>query len=349
MGVLPSNSARSRLRLSPRVPARLCSLAFVALAATLAWVDVRRADPDDLVYFLDSGNVLLSSAWADAYADADLQVGPLFLLALAVAGRVATVLSIDPLQLVGLVTQVVGVSALGAVALWIFGQRRHGLLAAAAVVSGGVLLGLPQSAYGDGHPAQLFIPLLWLVAGKLASDGRFVLAGACVGASALLETWGILGVVALFAAPRVRSVPTAVLIAFGTAVAGYLPFAALGSFAMFEYSWVVSEGTLVSVALEPQTPFPWPYRLLQGAAAVGVGLAVAAALRRTSHAVATALAATLAVRLMLDPTSFSWYWLGVQTVILFAAIEFFTSETMARAFTRSAPATRVPASNERPY
>src|SRR5881396_3404171 len=51
----------------------------LGLAALRAYLD-RGTDPGDLVYFVHKGEHLLSSGWADTFADPRLQSGPLQLV-----------------------------------------------------------------------------------------------------------------------------------------------------------------------------------------------------------------------------------------------------------------------------
>jgi hypothetical protein len=71
--------------------------------------------------------------------------------------------------------------------------------------------------------------------------------------------------------------------------------------------------------------FPWGLRLLQGAVALIVGGALALALRRTDRAIWAVPLGIVAVRVLLDPTLYSWYWLGLETLALVGAVELVTS------------------------
>ena len=102
-----------------------------------------------------------------------------------------------------------------------------------------------------------------------------------------------------------------------------------GEFRMLEYRWTVAEGTLPSLWLEQGGAFPWELRLLQGAAAVGAGVVVALLVRRTSHAAWAPLLAVVAVRLLLDPLGYSWYWLALQALMLVGAAELLSSPAFA--------------------
>jgi hypothetical protein len=301
----------------------------LAAAGAVAAFDTR-SDGGDGPYFLDAARVLLSGRWAETYADPGLQSGPLQLLFLGTVDATARAVSLPALALLAFFVEVVAAAAILLVLHSLVGGRAGGR---AAVVAGGfaaVALGLPHSAFVDGHPAQLFVPLLWLVAARAARDGRTPLAGVLVGVSAGFETWGILGVAVLALAPSARRAAAGLAASVAAAAALYAPFALAGSFRMFELAWSVDEGTLISLVLEPGSPFPWSLRLLQGAAALAAGVAVAVALRRTTHAVWAGLAALVAVRIALDPVVYSWYWLAFQVLVVVGAVELLTSTTFAR-------------------
>jgi hypothetical protein len=288
-----------------------CVLGPVAAVALL----VQPGDTGDLPFFVHVSQRLFSAHWSSVFADPSVQVGPLELLLFRV-GDLAGALA--------LVVQV-GVAAL----LWVVSGRllagrdpRAQLLVGLAAVG----LGLTYGAYQDGHPAQVVVPLLWVLAALDARDGRMLRAGAIVGLSAGFETWGVLGVVVFVLAPRMQA--ALVGMATGLVVAGglFLPFVATGQFHMFDYRWQVNGDTLLGLFVEPGTPFTWLMRLCQGLAALGVGALLAWPLRRTIHAVWLGPLAVVVVRLALDPVRYPWYWLALETLALLGAAEFITSD-----------------------
>ena len=285
----------------------------LALAAGIALL-FEPADTGDLPFFVHTSEKLFSADWANVFANPDVQAGPLKLLLL----RLGDTAGILPLLIQ------VGVAGL----LWVVAGRllsRRDPWAQLLVVLAAVALGLTYDAYQDGHPAQVLIPLVWVLAGLEARKGRTLQAGLLVGLSAGFELWGLLGAVVFVLAPRLRSalagLATEVLVAAGL----FLPFVIAGEFRMFEYRWQVNGDTLLSVFLEPGTRFTWPMRLLQGGLALGVGAALAWPLRRTLHAVWLAPLGVVVVRLALDPVHYPWYWLPVETLALLGAAEFLTS------------------------
>ena len=293
-----------------------CVLAAAACVALL----VRPDDTGDLPFFLHAAHRLLSADWANVFADPNVQVGPVQLLVFGLA---------DHGVLLPLVVQV-GSAAL----LWVTaGRLLTGRALHAQLLAGlaAVALGLTYGAYQDGHPAQLIVPLLWVLAGLEARAGRTVLGGALVGLSAGFVLWGLLGAIVFVLAPRGRAAVAGLATEVSVVAGLFLPFVLAGQFRMFEYSWRVNPDTLLGLLAEPGTPFTWSLRLLQGVAALGVGVALAWTLRHTLHAVWLGPLAVVAVRLALDPVRYPWYWLALETLVLLGAAELLTSDLVRTA------------------
>jgi hypothetical protein len=278
---------------------------FFVVAAAVA-LFVHPTDTGDLAFFVHTSQKPL---W-DWFSDPSVQVGPLQLGVFRL-GDLARVLA--------LVVQL-GVAAL----FWTASGRllagrdpwlRFGVCMAA------VVLGLTYGAYQDGHPAQVVVPLLWVLAGCDAREGRTVRAGALVGLSAGFEVWGLLGAVVFVLAPQARTALRGLATEIGVAVALFLPFVLAGDFRMFEYRWQVNGDTLLGLVASPGTHFSWPMRMAQGLAALAAGAGVAWWLRRSLHAVWLAPLTVVAVRMALDPVRYPWYWLAVQTLVLLGAAE----------------------------
>jgi hypothetical protein len=289
----------------------------LGMAALVAAFGTR--DPADLPYFVHTARTLLSAHWADTFADPSVQVGPLFLLFVGLGDRLG---GLDFLAyaievgVAGLVVFVVGRAVRG---------RPHRVAAQTAAGLAAVALGLSADAYGYGHPAQVVVPLLWILAALDAREGRTARSGALLGLSAGLELWGVLGAPVLLLARGRRRALSALATQAAVVAAVYLPFVIAGNFRMFDYRWKVEGWTLVHFMLEPGSDFPWTLRLLQGAAVLAVGSALALSLRRSERAVWVVPLGIVAVRVLLDPTDYSWYWLGAEAVALAAAAELLTS------------------------
>jgi len=274
-------------------------------AAVLAYLD-RGTDAGDLTYFVHRGEQLLSGGWADTFANAQLQSGPLQLVLFgAVRDLGALAFLIE----------------LGVAALFLYVLGRLGLSDRARLAVGllAVASGLTHIAFVYGHPGEAVIPLLWVLAGLWAREGRVLAAGALVGLSAGFELWGVLGVAVLLLAPRLTRAVAGACVQAAVVAAMLAPFVLAGTFRMFDYEWRVTSGTVIGLLVGPGAHFGWPLRVAQASLAVGAGAALAFALRRTAHAVWIAPLGVALVRLMLDPVSFGWYWLEIEVLVLVAA------------------------------
>jgi hypothetical protein len=289
---------------------------YFAFAAAVA-LFVHPGDTGDLAFFVHTSETLFSADWANVFADPNVQVGPLQLLLFRLG---------DLDGVFALVVQL-GTAAL----LWVTaGRLLTDQWIRLAVCLVGVAIGLTYGAYQDGHPAQVVVPLLWVLAACDAREGRVVRAGVLVGLSAGFEVWGALGVVVFLLAPRARAVVTGVATQACVTLGLFLPFLVAGEFRMLDYRWRVNGDTLLSLVVEPGTDFTWSMRLVQGLAALAAGGSVALWLRRSLHAVWLAPLAVVTVRLVLDPVRYPWYWLAVQTLALLGAAALLASPSFAR-------------------
>jgi hypothetical protein len=274
---------------------------IVPVAAAAAVAPVARGDGGDAWLFTAAGRTLLSSHWSHTFAHPGLQVGPLQLALFGSVGRSPLMLAI----VLGMVAALLVLAAARAA-----GVEQPRLLAAIALVA--VATGFTRAGFDAGHPADSLLPLLWILAAAEARRGRVLLAGMIVGLSAGLETWGILGVAVLALAPSVRDAGRGLLVAIGAAAVLFLPFVAAGQFHMGGYQWLVSSQSLVSLVVAPGTAVGWPLRLLQGAVAVGAGVAVARAARGSRHALWLVPCIVVIVRLLLDPLDSGYYFVAVE-------------------------------------
>jgi len=301
-----------------RVNSAVSLLVALAAAVTVGLV-VPPGDTGDLTFFIQSAERLYSGGWAQTYSDPALQVGPLQLVVLGALDIVADLVGISSTRLIGALFGAVVVAL-----FWLIARRlldgRGGRWALTAAVLAPVALSYTFDAYRDGHPAQAIVPLLWVLAGIQLRTGRAWLAGVLIGVAAGFEVWGILGVAILVLAPRPLDAVRAFAVATLVPLALLAPFALAGDFGMFEYRWVVNGDTLLSLLVEPGTAFTWPLRVLQGAAALLAGAAVAWSLRRSAAALWAAPLALVAVRLALDPVRYPWYWLALETLVLVGAV-----------------------------
>jgi hypothetical protein len=107
-------------------------------------------------------------------------------------------------------------------------------------------------------------------------------------------------------APGVAGLGLALAVMFG-------PFVLTGEFRMFGNRWIVVPESLIAI-LWPDAVhslFPWPARLAQAACAGVVSLTVAWVLRREWHGVWLVPLVATAVRLVVDPVLYAYYWTPV--------------------------------------
>jgi len=255
-----------------------------------------------------AGRTLLSTHWIRAFANPEIQVGPLQLAVFGSIGRspttLAVVLAVSTVLLLLAAARTVGV-------------RSAALLGALGFV--GVGVGVTSAGYEFGHPADAMMPLIWILAAVCARRGQTVRAGALVGLTAGFQTWGVLGLAVLALAPRWRDTGKAAGVAVTAAVVLFLPFMLGGHFEMGSFSWNVNPQTFLSLLVTPGTPFGWSLRLVQGAFAVSTGLATARLLRNSPHAPWVVPLAVVGVRLLLDPFALLYYPTGVWAPALVGA------------------------------
>jgi hypothetical protein len=285
----------------------------------------------DVELFANAGSTLLSGNWLHTYAAAEVQAGPLE-LALASAAR-----TIGGGGQVGLaiVLDLVCTAAITAVAVLLLGRRPAAL---ALFGIGALALWLPGAGY-LGHPAELLIAVLWLLAAREARRGRPTVAGVLVGVSACFELWGVLGVAMLALAPSLRRCSAGVAAAAAVPLAVLLPFVLGGDFHMLDYAWVVSNG-LPKLLLGAGHTFTWPDRLVEGAVIVAAGAGCARVVRRHPDSVWLVPAVTALARLPLDPVSYGYYWNTALVIMLIGATQLIgrRRELARRHFSRVAPA-----------
>lgn len=276
------------------------------------------SQPGDYGVFGPAGAALLRGQFGSVYAVSVNQGGPLELLSYGIAD-VLHVHGTLPWTVFYVVTVFLLCTFFATVALGYFGSTpgRWRSYSALGVVLLGVLgLVLPLAVF-LGHPAEVMIPLLWIVAAGLALRNRSIACAALVAFSAGFEVWGVLGAPLLLLAPSPRWIRAAVAAGLMVAVL-YLPFIASGAFAMFGFRWTVTRGTLYSYVWPHLDQFPWGLRLVQATVALAAGIAVAVVLRARPYAVWLAPLSIVSVRLLLDPVLEEYYWLAPAVVGLVA-------------------------------
>lgn len=299
------------------------ALAAVAAAAGGALARTQVAVVDEWL-FRNAGDALLQGRLGDVYAHPVVQAGPLELLWVRLVTGPDAVSPGLHLAVLG----VVGVPGVTLAAGYAVRRLRAalGLPRAPAVELGVAALvlvwGVAEAFAFCGHPAQVVVPVAWVAAGVLGRRGRPVAAGAVVGLAAGWETWAVLGAAVLLLGPGGRGSRGTALrralaggaVATAVIAALYLPFVATGRFRMLDNRWTVNPRSLVADAV-PQLAadgFPWWARAVQAACAVAAGAAVALALRSGAGARPEAVwlvpLVAAAVRLVLDPVLYPYYW-----------------------------------------
>lgn len=272
----------------------------------------------DAYLFADAGKKLFSSAWSEIYADPGIQAGPIQLALIGSLAALGEITGAGFKMLSSLVIQTGYIAALLFTLRLIAkdqklkesqtGELTVGLLA--------VLWGLSWTTFGYGHPAQGFIPILWLISAHYIQRDKPLPAGMLLGLTVGMETWGALGIPVLLFAPSRRSSIRGAAVALGVTIALFGPFVLSGTFNMFEYEWEVQAHAPVSLVLESGSPFGWFLRLVQGAVVLTAGSWVVWKGRLQAAGPILALLTIVSVRLLLDPTLFDYYWLPLQTLAL---------------------------------
>jgi hypothetical protein len=281
-------------------PATLLVFALGAAGAALAGVLMPSALFSDAHSFAAAGATMLSPGWRHTYHDPWLQAGPFELLACLAGRTIGDTGAGTPVAM-----DVLGALALLGVARHVLGDRWRQLL---FVAVGALGLGVISDTFEIGHPSELFVTLMWLLAARAARRDRIVLAALLLGLSAGFETWGLLGAPILFLLPRLRSTILGGGLALAAAGALYAPFAVGGDFHMFQLHWTVA-GTLDAHVFGEGAAFTWKMRLAESVIVVAFGTAVAVVLRRRTHAVTwIAPTATSLCRILLDPVRYGYYW-----------------------------------------
>jgi hypothetical protein len=273
---------------------------FVPAAVAGSFAFLHGTAGGDTNLFVTAGRTLLSTHWSHAFANSEIQVGPLQLAVFGSIGRSATALAV--------VLAITTVLLLLAAARTV-GVRNPLLLGALGLIA--VAVGFTSAGYVYGHPADAVLPLLWILAAVDVRRGHAVRAGALVGLTAGFQTWGLLGVAVLALAPRWRDAGKAVLAAAGVAALLFVPFVLGGHFAMGSYSWNVDSQTFLSLLVTPGVQYGWSLRLLLGAFAVSAGVGAARLLRGSPHGPWAVPLVVVAVRLLLDPFALAYYRTGI--------------------------------------
>jgi hypothetical protein len=299
------------------LPAAIVTLITVPLSVftARAWVGTAGSGtPIDYYVFGPTGADLLTGKWAGVYANPVNQGGPFELATFGIADLLhihtgtgwvifyTTVASLLCFATVLILCVVRGTAP--RTSSWYFALFICSLVIFASYIPTALFL---------GHPAEVAIPALWLLAAYFARKRMFLICGLVVALSAGWEVWGVLGapVVLIVAKPRLVR---AALGALAGVVVLFVPFIATGVFKMFGFAWIVESRSLFYAIAPGLTTFPWSLRLLQAVVAVVAGCAVALLARGTRYGIWLVPLAIIAFRLALDPVVSHYYWFAAGIV-----------------------------------
>ena len=266
--------------------------------------------PADLPLFARAGQDVLTGHFAAVYGTASNQGGPLQ----AVLSRLL-VLGSDggPARPV-----LVAVDALLAALVAVLAHRAAGSRRAALAL-GYAALWLAAPAFWGGHPLEVLIPVLWLVAARRTGwTAALALAGA-----AAVAPWGVLGWPVAMRRGKGRAATRTLGTAGVLTTAMYAPLLIAGSGSALRHVWPVDRHTLWHAVLPQVHGVNWGVRLVQGLLVV---LALAVLARRTPAAAPwrgpLLVTAAGLLRVVTDPLGFDYYWLpaGVGALALLITV-----------------------------
>jgi hypothetical protein len=308
--------------LDPRWRPILTGLFLVASGAIMTTNVLRRVlptseAPGDYGIFAASASALLRGHWSAVFADPTVQAGPLE-LAFVGLPQLLGIHGAEQWAIYCILVSGLGLVAVLAVITWLLRESAPGwrvVLASAAVLLI-ALSGLVDRAVVAAHPADVAIPLLWLISAALAARGGAFASGVLLGLTAGWELWGVLGAPIVLLAPRYlwRRILMSAAGGVGALALLFAPFLVAGPFQMFGFSWPIDEGTIPALLFSGERHFTWPMRLAQGSLSIagGVVLALLVRVRLTSIWIVP-LAVTI-VRLFFDPVLIIYY--GTPVVVL---------------------------------
>lgn len=241
---------------------------------------------DDLPLFANSGYALITGHFAEVFASSLVQVGPIQLIPFGFVRLLSDHLGI-PLGL-GLTAPVTVVFTLFAIFVfrkacrWVGREPTAGfeLFFGLVIVFGGFSYTVATSA----HPAEGFIPLLWILAAIDIRREKPGLAAVWLFLAGAMKLWGVLGAPILLLSPRIRRAALGWAIQASLTVAAYLPFMLSGRVKTFGFSWEVRPQSPLRLFLESGSAFTWKMRIAQGAFIAGVGALIALRARPSKSA-----------------------------------------------------------------
>jgi len=316
--------------------------ALLAMATLLGSLVQPLAAQGDALLFVSAGRRLVGSHGLDVFNNPSLQVGPTYLLLLGLIDKLARSLGVPVWVAVG------GLQSLMLTGLCLTVVRVAGL---PTVAYGGV--GLPLVLGGplaevllNGHPEEVGVGFLLVLAAYAAGRQRVLLPAILVALASTSKLWGVIGFALLVAGTSEKKVDlrrSAQRISMTTLLcaAAYLPFFATGTVRTFDFAWRSDPYSVLGTLTGYQGAFPFPARLAQVLAAGGIAL-VLVVQRRSPPQV---LVGAVAMRLLADPLRQPYYWSNLVVLVLLAA---WSSRARSLRF-RAAISGAVPAAALLPY
>jgi hypothetical protein len=314
---------REEQRLLVSCPRRLSRAAAVAIRfrlgllvtvyVTVAVVSQWLFGPGgDSAVFGPAGRVLLSRDWADTFASANLQSGPLFVALHGIGSALTAGSGLPPYLGGGFCTALC--NALLTVAASRAVMRHYRLTAHDSAVRE-LGLGLVFALTGGlwlvsiyAHPDDVMVTLLLVLAASRAAEGRYTLAGTVFGLAVGVKLWALVAVAVLLVRASRRDAVRSAAAAVATIAVVYGPFFVLGHVNTFHWAWQVEDPAPMNLVLATGTNFTWYLRLLQAGVAAAAGLVALRSARGGPNAIWLVPAAAIAGRLLLDPRAMVYYY-----------------------------------------
>lgn len=271
----------------------------------------------DQVLFRAAGLSMLGPHFLDVFSDAWLQVGPVYLVLLGLGTALGTVLHLPPAAI-----GICAAAAHGVLAAWLacLAARRAAEATGAPVRRSQWAVGLTlvvggflYNALVADHAEELILGLVLALAAVSAGRGRLVHAAVLLALATGVKQWAPTTGGMLLAGRRVRASALAIAVfVVGVAVL-YLPFKLWGDMQTFSIEWPFPDQTWLGRLPGMAGASDWMQRIVQGALAGLVGVAIA--WRRYGSALVVVIG-SIAVRLLLDPLRLSYYWTALVAVVL---------------------------------
>lgn len=295
--------------------------ALLMIAALMGGVLGPLAAEGDASLFGQAADALWTGGRWNVFEDPVLQVGPLYLLPLAVARALCRFIGVPP--------SVGASAALAACAMWLLllVLRRSGASRSAVWLVGGsfALAGPLAELLLNGHVEEVVAALLLVLAGQSALTGRPLAAGLLVGMATATKLWAVIGVfVFCLAARRCQRAETGGLVACApsllaglgvaasVALGAYAPFVAWGDVRTLELVWSTDPASGLALLTGWSGPVPFGLRAVQAMIACGAAAALAWWRPEPARVVAVGVAA----RLLFDPLRQSYYWAALIVLLL---------------------------------